>query len=240
VALLEVNQLTKKFGGLLANDRIDMAVQEGEILGLIGPNGAGKTTLFNCVAGHYPVTSGRVSFGGKDITGWPPERICLAGIARTWQIVQSFRGMTVLENVMVGSFCRAPRTADARREALKVLEFTGLVDKRDYLGANVTIADRKRIELSRALATRPTLIMLDEVMAGLNPTETAQAVELVKAIRNKGITVLMVEHVMECIMPVADRIVVLNYGRKIAEDSPARVCENKEVIEAYLGDKYHA
>lgn len=240
MALLEVKQVTKRFGGLLANHEIDLEVNEGEIVGLIGPNGAGKTTLFSCIAGHYSVTSGTIHFAGKNITNWPAEKVCHEGIARTWQIVQAFRGMSVLENVMVGSFCRAPRTADARREALKVLEFTGLANKRDFLGASVTIADKKRIELSRALATKPTLIMLDEAMAGLNPTETAQAVELVKAIRNKGITVLMVEHVMECIMPVADRIIVLNYGRKIAEDTPAVVCQNKEVIDAYLGEKYHA
>ncbi len=240
MALLEVVDLTKKFGGLVANDRINMVVNEGEILGLIGPNGAGKTTFFNCVAGHYAVTSGTIRFQGKDITRWVPEQVCLGGIARTWQVVQVFDGMTVLENVMVGAFCRVTKTAQARREALKVLEFTGLIDKQSFMASDVTIADKKRIELSRALATKPTLIMLDEAMAGLNPAETAEAVELIKAIRDQGITVLMVEHVMECIMPISDRIIVLNYGRKIAEGTPAEVCENDEVIRAYLGEKYRA
>jgi branched-chain amino acid transport system ATP-binding protein len=240
VPLLEVNHLTKKFGGLTANDSIDMAVHAGEIVGLIGPNGAGKTTLFNCIAGHYPVTDGTVRFQGRDVTRLSPEEVCVAGIARTWQVVQVFRGMTVLENVMVGAFCRVADTARARRAALEVLEFTGLSDKRDYMAADVTIADKKRIELSRALATQPTLIMLDEAMAGLNQTETAEAVELVRAIRQKGITVLMVEHVMECIMPISDRIVVLNYGRRISEGTPAEVCQDEQVIQAYLGDKYRA
>jgi branched-chain amino acid transport system ATP-binding protein len=239
VALLEVIDLTKEFGGLVANDHIGLVVNEGEILGLIGPNGAGKTTLFNCVAGHHPVTSGTIKFQGKDITGLVPEQVCLRGIARTWQIVQVFSGMTVLENVMVGAFCRVRRTAQARSEAMKILEFVGLLDKRNYMGADVTIADKKRIELARALATKPTLIMLDEAMAGLNPTETVEAVELVKAIRERGITVLMVEHVMECVMPVSDRVVVLSSGRKIAEGSPAEISRNEEVIKAYLGDEYY-
>lgn len=238
--LLEAIDLTKKFGGLVANDHINMFVNEGEILGLIGPNGAGKTTLFNCIAGHYPVTSGTVRFQGRDITRLAPEEVCLAGIARTWQVVQVFRGMTVLENVMVGAFSRTSSTAEARAEALKVLEFTGLANRRDYMASDVTIADKKRIELSRALATKPVLIMLDEAMAGLNPKETADAVRLIRAIRDQGVSVLMVEHVMECIMPISDRIVVLNYGRKIAEGPPAVVCQDEEVIDAYLGEKYHA
>jgi branched-chain amino acid transport system ATP-binding protein len=239
VALLEVIDLTKEFGGLVANDHIDMVVNEGEILGLIGPNGAGKTTLFNCIAGHHSVTSGTIKFQGKDITDLVAEQVCLRGIARTWQIVQVFSGMTVLDNVMVGAFCRVSSTAQARREALKVLEFVGLLDKRDYMGADVTVADKKRIELSRALATKPTLIMLDEAMAGLNPTETVEAVELVKTIREQGITVLMVEHVMECVMPVSDRVVVLSSGRKIAEGPPAEISRNEEVIKAYLGEEYY-
>jgi branched-chain amino acid transport system ATP-binding protein len=240
VQLLEAIDVTKRFGGLVANDHISMSVNEGEILGLIGPNGAGKTTLFNCIAGHYSVTSGTVKFQGRDITRLAPEEVCLAGIARTWQVVQIFRGMTILENVMVGAFCRTSRTADAQAEAMKVLEFTGLADKRGYMAADVTIADKKRIELSRALATKPVLIMLDEAMAGLNPKETTDAVQLIKDIRDQGITVLMVEHVMECIMPISDRIVVLNYGRKIAEGPPAVVCQDEEVVDAYLGEKYHA
>lgn len=239
MALLEVIDLTKEFGGLVANDHIDMVVNEGEILGLIGPNGAGKTTLFNCIAGHHSVTSGTIKLQGKGITDLAPEQVCLRGIARTWQIVQVFSGMTVLENVMVGAFCRVASAAQARSEALKVLEFVGLLDKRNYMGADVTVADKKRIELARALATKPTLIMLDEAMAGLNPTETVEAVDLVKAIRERGITVLMVEHVMECVMPVSDRIVVLSSGRMIAEGPPAEIARNEEVVKAYLGDEYY-
>jgi branched-chain amino acid transport system ATP-binding protein len=240
MALLEVIDVTKTFGGLVANDRISLAVEEGEIVGLIGPNGAGKTTLFNCITKYYSPDNGSIRFQGKDITGLSPDQICHRGLVRTFQVMRTFLDMTVLENVMVGALCRHAGTKQAENEAMKVLEFTGLLDKRHAGAADMTVADKKRIELARALATNPTLLLLDEAMAGLTPTETAEAVELVENIREQGITLLMVEHVMECIMPISDRVVVLNYGRKIAEGTPARVCEDKGVIEAYLGDKYHA
>jgi branched-chain amino acid transport system ATP-binding protein len=240
MALLELKQLTKVFGGLMANDHVDLAVKEGEIVGLIGPNGAGKTTLFNCVAGFYPPTSGNVRFKGDDITGLPANEICLRGIARTFQIVRVFKDMAVLDNVMVGAFNRTNTAARARQKALEVLDFCGLAAKKSMLAGGLTIADKKRLEFAKALATEPALLMLDEAMAGLNQTETAEAVELVKKVRQSGITVLLVEHVMEVVMPISDRVVVLDYGRKIAEDVPEKVIQKEEVIKAYLGDKYHA
>jgi branched-chain amino acid transport system ATP-binding protein len=240
MALLELKQLTKVFGGLMANDHIDLTVKEGEIVGLIGPNGAGKTTLFNCIAGFYPPTSGNVRFRDKDITGLSANEICLLGIARTFQIVRVFKDMAVLDNVMVGAFNRTNTAARARHKAQEVLDFCGLAPKKGMLAGGLTIADKKRLEFAKALATEPALLMLDEAMAGLNQTETAEAVELVKKVRQSGITVLLVEHVMEVVMPISDRVVVLEYGRKIAEDVPEKVIQKEEVIKAYLGDKYHA
>ncbi len=240
MAFLEVRGLSKRFGGLVANNRIDLVVNEGEIVGLIGPNGAGKTTLFNCIAGFYPPTEGTVGFKGKDITGFPPNEICLLGIARTFQIVRIFKDMTLLDNVMVGAFNRTHSASRAQEKAREVLDFCGLTPKKNVLAGGLTIADKKRLEFAKALATQPSLLMLDEAMAGLNPTETAEAVELVKKVRQSGTTVLLVEHVMEVVMPISNRIVVLEYGKKIAEDSPEKVIHKEEVIKAYLGDKYHA
>jgi branched-chain amino acid transport system ATP-binding protein len=240
MTLLEVTNLTKRFGGLVANDSVTLSVEQGEIVGLIGPNGAGKTTLFNCIAGYYTPDGGTVRFQNREITGFPPERICKEGIARTFQIVRVFKGMTVLDNVMVGAHLRSANNAEARERALDVLQFTGLLPKKDMLASALTIADKKRLELARALATRPQLLMLDEAMAGLNPTESQQAVQIIRTINAQGVTILMVEHVMEIIMPISQRIVVLNYGRKIDEDAPERVSKNPEVIKAYLGEKYVA
>jgi branched-chain amino acid transport system ATP-binding protein len=240
MALLEVRQLTKNFGGLMANDHVDLRVNEGEIVGLIGPNGAGKTTLFNCIAGFYPSSGGQVFFKGEDITGLPSNEICLKGIARTFQMVRIFKDMPVLDNVMVGAFNRTGSASVARKKAMEVLDFCGLLPKKGMLAGGLTIANKKRLEVAKAFATGPSLLMLDEAMAGLNQTETAEAVELVKKIRNSGVTVLLVEHVMEVVMPISNRVVVLDYGRKIAEDTPEKVINNEEVIKAYLGDKYHA
>ncbi len=240
MTLLEIDNVTKRFGGLVANDRVTFSVNEGEIVGLIGPNGAGKTTLFNCIAGVYNPEAGAIRFQGKDITKHTPEQACAEGIARTFQIVRIFKEMTVLDNVMVGSYLRTGGNAAVKRHALEVLEFTGLLPKKDRLAASITIAEKKRLELSRALATRPKLLMLDEAMAGLNPTESREAVDIIRTINAQGITVLMVEHIMEIIMPISSRIVVLDYGRKIDEDLPERVSKNPEVIKAYLGEKYVA
>jgi len=240
MALLEVKELSKRFGGLVANDRIDLRVNEGEIVGLIGPNGAGKTTLFNCIAGFYPPSGGSVRFKGQEITGLAPNEICLLGIARTFQIVRVFKDLTVLDNVMVGAFNRTNSAVQSRQKALEVLDFCGLAPKKSMLAAGLTIADKKRLEFAKALATEPSLLMLDEAVAGLNQTETAEAVELVKKVRESGITVLLVEHVMEVVMPISNRVVVLDYGKKIAEDVPEKIIDNEEVIKAYLGEKYHA
>jgi branched-chain amino acid transport system ATP-binding protein len=237
-ALLEVTDVTKTFGGLRACDDISLVVNEGEIVGLIGPNGAGKTTLFNCITRYLVPDCGAVKFQGKDIGSLSPYQICHRGMVRTFQIMRAFKDMTVLENVMVGAFCRVTGTQQARREAMKVLEFVGLLEKRDALAADLTVPDKKRLEVGRALATKPTLLLLDEAMAGLTLTETADAVKLVQAIRERGITVFLVEHVMEVIMPISNRVIVLNYGRKIAEGSPDEIVRNDEVIGAYLGEKW--
>jgi branched-chain amino acid transport system ATP-binding protein len=240
MAFLEVQELTKRFGGLLANDRIDLTVNEGEIVGLIGPNGAGKTTLFNCIAGFYPPSEGTVRFKGGDITGFSANEVCLLGIARTFQIVRIFKDMTVLDNIMVGAFNRTNLTVRAKRKALEVLDFCGLTPKKRLLAGGLTIADKKRLDFAKALATEPSLLMLDEAVAGLNQTETAEAVELVKKVQQSGITVILVEHVMEVVMPISNRVVVLEYGKKIAEDIPEKIINNEDVIKAYLGEKYHA
>ena len=238
--LLETVGLTKKFGGLVACDSVNLHVEEREILGLIGPNGAGKTTLFNCVAGFFPLTSGSIYFNGQDIGRLDAPARAKKGIVKTFQIVQTLRLMTVLENVMVGAFCRTSNVATARQEAEAVLEFAGLVDKRDVLGAALTIADRKQLEVARALATKPKLLLLDEVVAGLNPTEIQVALDMVRRIRDSGITIVMVEHVMEAVMSVSDRLVVLTSGKKICEGTPQEVSCDDGVIKAYLGERYHA
>ncbi|MDI3340440.1 MAG: ABC transporter ATP-binding protein [Sphaerobacter sp.] len=238
MALLEVDGVTKQFDGLVANQDVSFHVEEGEIVGLIGPNGAGKTTLFNCISGFFPPTRGTIRLDGTDITGWAPERVVHQGLARTFQVVRTFPDLTVRENVMIGAFARTNSTAQARRIADELIAFTGLASRADVLGANLTIADKKRVELTRALATGPRLLMLDEVMAGLTPTERVQAVELIRAIRERGVTVLLVEHVMEVVMPISHRVIVLDSGRKIAEGPPAAIVENPEVIAAYLGEKY--
>ena len=238
MALLELDAITKRFGGLVANHEVTFQVDRGEIVGLIGPNGAGKTTLFNCISGFFPPTSGTVRFDGTDVTGWPAERLVHQGMVRTFQVVRTFPDLTVRENVMIGAFARTNSASTARKIADEMLEFTGLAPRADVLGANLPIAQKKRVELARALATGPQLLMLDEVMAGLTPAERVQAVELIRAIRARGITVLLVEHVMEVVMPISDRVVVLDSGKKIAEGPPQEIVENPEVIAAYLGEKY--
>ena len=236
--LLEVRGLSKRFGGLRANDHVDLVVRAGEIVGLIGPNGAGKTTLFSCIAGTERPSAGQVVFDGQDVTGLPPEAICARGLARTFQVVRTFRDMTVLDNVIVGALLRARDATAARQAALDVLEFCGLLHRRDVRGATLTITDRKRLEIARALATRPKLLLLDEVMAGLNPREQQEAVDLVRRIHATGATILMVEHVMEIVMSISDRVVVLNSGRKIADGPPAQIARDEAVVAAYLGERY--
>ena len=236
MALLKVTELTKTFGGLTANRDVNISLDKGEIIGLIGPNGAGKTTLFNCIAGYYRPDSGSIWFSEQNITGLNPHKICTLGLARTFQKVRVFKDMSVLENVMVGSFLHHQSRRIAETEAEEVLAFTGLDQKALMRGSSLTIADKKRLEIARALATNPKLLLLDEAIAGLNPKETAEAVELIKAIRHKGITILMVEHVMEVIMPISDRVIVLDGGIKIAEDVPTEIIRHERVIQAYLGE----
>jgi branched-chain amino acid transport system ATP-binding protein len=238
--ILKVKNLTMKFGSLAAVDEVSLAVKKGEIIGLIGPNGAGKTTFFNCLTGYLTPQNGTVQFDGHSLNGMRPNRICRLGLARTFQIVQVFREMTTWENVIVGAFCRTANSADAYQETMEILKFTGLYEKKDSLVGNLTIADHKRLEISKALATRPHLLMLDEAMAGLNATETIAAIDLIRKIRDRGITLIVVEHVMEVIMSLSERVVVFDSGKKIAEDVPEKIVKNPRVIEAYLGERYHA
>jgi len=237
---LEVKGVTKHFGGLYANDHIDFSVEEGEIVSVIGPNGAGKSTLFNCITGFYPPNSGKVLFFGEEITRCRADKICKMGIARTFQVVQIISDMTVLENVMTGALLRYTRIDPAVKKAEEVLAFTGLGEKRDFLGTALTIADKKRLEVSMALATEPRLLMLDESMAGLTMVELKEMIELIKSIRRSGMTLVVVEHVMEAVMEISDRVVVLNSGKKIMEGPPKEVVRHAEVIQAYLGERYAA
>ena len=236
--LLETQGLTKRFGGLLANNRVDFHVEKGEMVGLIGPNGAGKTTFFNVLTGFYKPDDGRVLFKGQDVTGKPPEWLCAHGLTRTFQVVKTLKGMTVLENVMIGAFVHARSTGEARHKAEEILRFGGLYEKKDMLAGALTIADKKRLEMLRALATEPDLLLLDEAMAGLNPSEVQEAVALVRRINQEGVTIVLVEHVMEVVMPLSQRVVVLARGEKIAEGPPEAIAHDPVVIEAYLGEKY--
>jgi len=240
VSLLEVKGVTKRFGGLAANDDIDFTVKAGEIVSIIGPNGAGKSTLFNCITGFYHPNSGKVSFQGHDITHQRADAICKMGVARTFQIVQIISDMTVLENVVTGALLRYTRIRPAMEKAEEVLTFAGLIEKKNFLGTELTIADKKRLEVSMALATRPRLLMLDESMAGLTRVELRGMIDLIKKIRQNGMALVVVEHVMEAVMEISDRVVVLNSGKKIMEGLPKEVVVNKEVIQAYLGEKYNA
>jgi branched-chain amino acid transport system ATP-binding protein len=239
-ALLETEALTVRFGGILANADISIGVNEGEILGLIGPNGAGKSTLFNLVAGTYRPTSGRIRFAGRDITRLPPALRCKLGIARTFQVVKSFETMSVLENVVVGALVRFTSTKTAREEAYRVLDVTGLTRRAEANARDLTPPEKRRLEVARALATQPKLLLLDEVLTGLTPAEAQKGVELVRKIRELGVTVVMVEHVMEVVMPLVDRAIVLDLGRVLVEGAPRAIVRDPKVIQAYLGDRYHA
>jgi len=236
-ALLEVRGVSKSFGGLVAVSDVSFSIAEGEILGLIGPNGAGKTTLFNVVNGVYKADQGTITFAGKDITHSSADKIVHLGLARTHQIVKPLNDLTVLENVTVGA-CFGREHLDmaaARKVASEVLQQVGLGNRADLAAHSLTVAGKKRLEVARALAAKPKLLMLDEVLAGLNPTEVATMIDLVRKIRDSGISVLMIEHLMQAIMSLSDRIVVLNLGRKLVEGKPDEVVHNSDVVEAYLG-----
>ncbi|MFZ0418724.1 MAG: ABC transporter ATP-binding protein [Candidatus Sulfotelmatobacter sp.] len=235
--LLEVRGVSKRFGGLVAVSDVSFNIAEGEIVGLIGPNGAGKTTLFNVVNGVYKADQGTITFAGKDITHSSPDKIVHFGLARTHQIVKPLNDLSVLDNVTVGS-CFGREYLDmaaARKVASEVLQQVGLADRAATVARSLTIAGKKRLEVARALAAKPRLLLLDEVLAGLNPTEVAMMIELVRKIRDSGVSVLMIEHLMQAIMSLSDRIVVLNLGRKLAEGKPDEVVHNTDVVEAYLG-----
>ncbi len=238
MALLEVQDVTKKFGELVANDRVSFTVEAGDIVGLIGPNGAGKTTIFNCVSGLYPVTSGKIFFDGREITGLPSYRIARMGAVRTFQVVRPLKEMTVFDNVLVGAFLHDANTARARETAEHSIRICGLAEFADKASGDLPIGVKKRLELARALATKPRLLMLDEVMAGLTSTEVNTALDLIRNIRKEGITLLIVEHIMEAIMPIADKVVVLDGGVKLAEGPPSEIIHDERVITAYLGEKF--
>lgn len=238
MALLEVKNVTMKFGSLLANHDVSFNVDEGTIVGLIGPNGAGKTTLFNCIAGYYKPTSGKIIFDGKDITNLPAYKVARLGVARTFQIVRPLKEMTVWENILVGAYLRGASPKRAMELAERSLELCHLAEYRDHLAGSLTLGNKKRLEVARAIATEPKLLLLDESVAGLTPTEVKDMVQVILSLKEHDITILMVEHIMEAIMPIADKIVVLNGGVKIAEDVPSAIVENEEVIRAYLGEKF--
>jgi branched-chain amino acid transport system ATP-binding protein len=238
--LLDVQHVSRRFGGLIANVDVSMCVAPGEIVGLIGPNGAGKSTLFNVIAGSLPASEGAVAFDGADITALPAAARCARGIARTFQVVRSFESMSVIDNVIVGALVRAPRIDDARRNAYKALAFANLDHLADAVANELTPSEKRRLEVARALATGPKLLLLDEVMTGLTPMEARMGVDLVRRIRDIGVTVLMVEHVMEIVLPLVDRVVVLDLGRVLADGTAAEITRDRRVISAYLGDRRRA
>jgi branched-chain amino acid transport system ATP-binding protein len=238
--MLEVNNVTKSFGGNTVLSNVSFDIQKGEVLGLIGPNGAGKTTLFNVISGFYRTRTGFIRFDGKDVTRLKPEAICMLGLCRTFQITKPFSNIPVLKNVMIGALNREKSITGARKRAEEVLEFVGMLDKKDLLGRNLTIADRKRLEIARGLATSPRLFLLDEVMAGLNPNELNEMMQLMKNLIDSGITLFIIEHIMSVIMNISDRIIALDHGEMICGGSPEEVACDAEVIKAYLGEEYVA
>ncbi len=237
MALLEIQNLTKSFRGLTAVNNVSFEVNEGEIVSLIGPNGAGKTTIFNCINQFFPITSGDIRFMGQSIKGMKTWQICKLGIGRTFQVVKPLARMTVMDNVTASSFCRVKTIAEAQAQSEQVLEFCNLISEKDKLARSLPIGGRKRLEIARALATQPKLLLLDETAAGLNPSELDEAIELIRKIKRSGTAILVVEHIMKVIMSISDRIHAISFGQTIAEGTPEEVANNKAVIEAYLGEE---
>ena len=240
MSLLQIQGVSKRFGGLAALTDVSYSVNQGEIVGLIGPNGAGKTTLFNVVNGFYPPTKGEVLFKGEKISHLKPHQICSLGIGRTFQVVKPLRRMTVLDNVVASAFLRAKSKAEAQEIAFEALQFTGLYEDRNVLSKGLPLGSRKKLEIARALATRPELLLLDESFAGLNPSEQNELIDIIRKVKGKGITIMIIEHHMKVIMSLSDRVVVLNYGEKIGEGTPKEIGSNSLVIEAYLGEEESA
>jgi branched-chain amino acid transport system ATP-binding protein len=236
MSLLEIREVSKRFGGLAALADVSYSVNKGEILGLIGPNGAGKTTLFNVVNGFYPPSKGEVFFKKERISHLQPYQICKLGIGRTFQVVRPLQRMTVLDNVIASAFLRAKNKEEAKEIALEALRFTGLYEDKDLISKGLPLGKRKKLEIARALATKPEMLLLDESFAGLNPSEQNELIDIIRKVKAKGITIMIIEHHMKVIMSLSDRVVVLNYGQKIAEGTPKEIGSNSLVIEAYLGE----
>ena len=236
MAILEIKHVSKFFGGLAANSDVSFATEEGMIMGLIGPNGAGKTTLFNCITGYYPPSRGEVLFKGEKMNGLQPDKVCKLGMARTWQKVRPLAKLSVLDNVVVGALCRTSSLKVAREIAHEQLKVVGLTHKDSFPAGGLPIGERKKLEVARVLATRPVMLLLDEVMGGLNPAESEDLIQLILDIKKSGITQMVIEHDMKAIMRISDRIVVINSGEKLAEGPPEEIVNNQAVIEAYLGE----
>lgn len=237
MAILEIKHVSKFFGGLAANSDVSFEMTEGMIMGLIGPNGAGKTTLFNCITGYYPPSKGEVIFDGRRMNGMQPDAVCKLGMARTWQKVRPLAKMSVVDNVMVGALCRTNSLKIAREIAMEQVNVVRLGHRADFLAGGLPIGERKKLEVARVLATKPKLLLLDEVMGGLNPAESEEIIQLILDIRKLGITQMVIEHDMKAIMRISDRIVVLNSGEKLAEGVPEEIVKNPEVVAAYLGSE---
>jgi branched-chain amino acid transport system ATP-binding protein len=236
MALLEVKGITKRFGGLVAVNDLSLSLDKGQILGLIGPNGAGKTTAFNMISGFYKPDEGDIQFDGKRINGLRPDQVCKLGLSRTFQVVKPFPQLSVRDNVMVGAYNRTNSRRESRQKAEEIIDFLGMSDISEMTAGSLSVAYRKRLEIAKALATDPKIILLDEAMAGLRPTETDHMIDLVRQVSKQGIALLLVEHVMRVIMSLAERIVVIHHGEKIAEGEPQEIVQDKAVIDAYLGE----